>query len=189
MHMYGSVHTQIDMYVYIFYAWVLNSVLCHQYTSTCTCIYRCVLYMYMYILYMQALNECHAVIKFVSCRLTSVYMYLHAYTVPFVCTHMDVCMYNVHIHSLHAGAQGVSRSDRVCVRQVDVCIHVSTCMYCAVCTWTYACKCIIIYILYMQVLKECLAVTEFVSGRLMSVYMYLHACTVQFVHGRMHVNV
>ena len=66
--------------------------------------------------------------EFVSCRLTSVYMYLHACTVQFVCTYMDICMYNVHIHSLHAGAQWVSRSDRVCALQVDVCIHV----YCAV---------------------------------------------------------
>ena len=38
-----------------------------------------------------------------------------------------------------------------------------------------------IYILYMQVLNECHAVTEFVSCRLTSVYMYPHACTVQFV--------
>ena len=58
--------------------------------------------MYIYILYMQVLNECLTVTKFVSCRLTSVYMYL---PVQFVYTHMDVCMYNVHIHSLHAGAQ------------------------------------------------------------------------------------
>ena len=95
-------------------------------------------------------------------------------------------MYNVHIHSLHAGAQWVSRSDRVCALQVDICIHVSTCMY--VHTWTYACT-MYIYILYMQVLNECLAVKEFVSCRLTSVYMYLRACTVcMHTHGRMHVQ-
>ena len=91
-----ALYTQIDMYVYIFYAWVLNSVLCRRYSSTC--IYRCVLYidMYMSILYMQVLNGCHAVTECVSCRLTSVYMYLHACTVQFVCTQTDICMYNVH---------------------------------------------------------------------------------------------
>ena len=61
MH-FMTLYTQIDMYEYIYYARVLNSVLCRQYTSTCTCIYRCVLYMdiYMYILYMQVLDECLA---------------------------------------------------------------------------------------------------------------------------------
>ena len=96
---------------------VLCSLHAHTWTYACT--------MYIYILYMQVLNECLAVTEFVSGRLTSVYMYL---PVQFVCTHMDICMYNVHIRSLHAGAQWVSRSDRVCVLQVDVCIHVSTCM-------------------------------------------------------------
>ena len=103
--------------------------------STCTWTYACT--MHIYILYMQVLNRCLAVTEFVSGRLTSVSMYLPACTVRFACTHMDDCMYNVHIHSLHAGAQWVSRSDRVCVRQVDVCIHVSTCMYCAVCMSTH----------------------------------------------------
>jgi hypothetical protein len=46
----------------------------------------------IYILYMQVLNECHAVTEFVSGWLMSVYMYLHACTVQFVCTHMDVCI-------------------------------------------------------------------------------------------------
>ena len=45
--------------------------------------------MYIYILYMQVFNECLTVTEFVSCRLTSVYMYL---PVQFVYTHMDVCM-------------------------------------------------------------------------------------------------
>ena len=76
--------------------------------------------------------------------------------VLFVCTHMDVCMYNVHIHSLHAGAQWLSRSDRVCVLEVDVCTHVSTC---AVCIHTHG-RTMYIYILYMQVFNECLTVTE-----------------------------
>ena len=97
----------------------------------------------IYILYMQVLNECHAVTEFVSRRLTSVYMYVHVHacTVQFVCTHMDVCIT----------------------------------MY--------------MYILYMQVLNECHTVTEFVSGWLMSVYMYLHACNVcMHTHVRMHVQ-
>ncbi len=50
------------------------------------------MYMYMYILYMQVLNGCHAVTEFVSCRLTSVYMYMHvlcslyAHIWTYVCT-------------------------------------------------------------------------------------------------------
>ena len=44
--------------------------------------------MYTYILYMQVLNECHAVTEFVSCRLTSVScMYcLYAHTWMYACT-------------------------------------------------------------------------------------------------------
>ena len=101
---------------------------------------------------------------------------LYGHTWTYVCT---MYIYN----SLHAGAHWVSRTDRVCVLQVDVCIHVSTCMYCPVCMHTHGrmhVQCTL-YILYMQVLNGCLAVTEFVSCRLTSVYMYLHACTVQFV--------
>ena len=78
--------------------------------------YACTMYIYM-----QVLNGCLAVTEFASCRLTSVYLcslYAHTWT------------YNVHRHSLHAGAQSVSHSDRVCVLQVDVCIHVSTCAVC-----------------------------------------------------------
>ena len=71
------------------------------------------------VLYMQVLNERHAVTEFVYCRLTSVYMYLHACTVQFVCTHME---YNVHIHSLHAGYQWMSRSYTELV-SCSVCIH------------------------------------------------------------------
>ena len=79
----------------------------------------------------------------------------------------------------------MSHSDRVCVLQVDVCIHVSTCMYCLYAhTWTYACT-MYIYILYMQVLNGCLAVTEFASWRLTSVHMYL---PVQFVYTHMDVQ-
>ena len=155
-----------------------------MYLHACTVQFVCThmdvcITMYIYILYMQVLNECLTVTKFVSCRLTSVYMYLHACTVQFVCTHMDVCMYNVHIHSLHAGAQWVSRSDRVCVLQVDVCI----CIYMHVLyahTWTYACT-MYIYILYMQVLKGCLAVCVLQVDVYTCIYMHvlcsLHAHT------------
>ena len=189
----------ITMYIYLFYMQVLNECLavtefvsCRltsvymylpvQFVYTHTWTYACT--MYIYILYMQVLNGCLAVTEFVSGRLTSVYMYLRACTVQFACTHMDVCMYNVHLYM-----QVLNGCLAVCVLQVDVCIHVSTCMYCLyVHTCTYACT-MYIYILYMQVLNGCLAVTEFVSWRLTSVYMYLRACTVcMHTHGRMHVQ-
>ena len=73
--------------------------------------------------------------EFVSGRLTSVYMYLPACTVRFACTHMDVYMYNVHIHSLHAGAQWVSRSlcpagcTCIYMHVLFVHTHMDVCMY------------------------------------------------------------
>ena len=116
----------ITMYIYILYMQVLNE--CLTVTKFVSCRLTSV-YMYLHactvcmhthgrmhvqctynIIYMQVLNECLTVIEFVSGRLTSVYMYLPACTVQFACTHMDVCMYNVHMHSLHAGAQWVFRS-------------------------------------------------------------------------------
>ena len=86
---------------------VLQVYVCTHVSTCAVCIHTHGRTMYIYILYMQVFNECLTVTEFVSCRLTSVYMYL---PVQFVYTHMDVCMYNVHIHSLHAGAQWVSRS-------------------------------------------------------------------------------
>ena len=155
-----------------------------MYCAVCMDTHGCMYVQCTYtILYMQVLIGCLALTEFVSCRLMSVYMYLHACTVQFVCTHMDACMYN---DSLHAGAQWVFCSDRVCVLQVDVCMHVSTCMYCPVCMHTHG-RMHVQCTLYMQVLNGCLAVTEFVSCRLTSVYMYIHACTVQFVWTHMDV--
>ena len=64
--------------------------------------------MYIYIVYMQVLNGCLAA----SDRQT---WCLHVFTGVYcavVCTHMDLGIYNVHMHSLHAGAQWVSRSDK-----------------------------------------------------------------------------
>ena len=64
----------------------------------------------------------------------------HLYTSVFtgvycavVCTHMDLGMYNVHVHCLHAGAQWMSCSYRVTDRiGVLLCLYVFTGVYCAV---------------------------------------------------------
>ena len=127
----------IDMYVYTFYAWVLNSVLCRQYTSTCTCIYRCVLYIDMYILYMQVLNECHTVTEFVSCRLTSI---LHACTVQFVCTHMDVCI-TMYIYTLYMQVLNECHTvtEFVSCRLTSVYMYLHACTVQFVCTHMYVC--------------------------------------------------
>ena len=123
--------------------------------------------------------------EFVSCRLTSVYMYLHACTVQFVCTHMDVSitmyiyiLYMQVLNECHAVTEFVS-----C--RLQSILHACTVPF--VCTHMDVCITMYIYILYMQVLNECHSVTEFVSCRLTSVYMYLHACTVQFVCTHMYV--
>ena len=77
----------------------------------------------------------------------------------------------------------MSHSDRVCVLQVDVCIHVSTC---AVCIHTHG-RTMYIYILYMQVFNECLTVTEFVLQ--VDVCIHVPTCAVCIhTHGRMHVQ-
>ena len=99
-------------------------------------IYRCVLYIDMYILYMQVLNECHAVTEFVSCRLTSI---LHACTVQFVCTHMDVCitmyiyiLYMQVLNECHAVTEFVSCRLQSILHACTVpfvCTHMDVCMY------------------------------------------------------------
>ena len=130
-------------------------------------------------------QECLAVTEFVSCRLTSVYMYLHACTVLFVCTHMDVSitmyiyiLYMQVLNECHAVTEFVS------CRLTSVYMYLHACTVLFVCTHMDVCITMYIYILYMQVLNGCLAVTEFVSCRLTSI---LHACTVPFVCTHMEV--
>ena len=99
-----TLYTQIDMYEYIYYARVLNSVLCCQYTSTCTCIYRCVLYMdiymymYMYILYMQVLDECSCSDRQTRCP-ADVYIHVSTCTRIYRCV-LYSCVY-IHIHNMY----------------------------------------------------------------------------------------
>ena len=46
------------------------------------------------------------------CPAASVYIYMYCTGVycAVVCAHIDLGMYNVHVHCLHAGAQWMSRS-------------------------------------------------------------------------------
>ncbi len=65
------------------------------------------MYTYMYILYMQVFNRCHAVTKLVFAEV-SVYIYMYLQVVLYICIH--TCE---HIHSLSADAEWVSRSGSV----------------------------------------------------------------------------
>ena len=90
--------TQIDMYVYIFCAWVLNSVLWRRYTSTCTFIYctlTCTFFTFSAQSLHSVLNECHAVTEFVSCRLMSIHVYTCMYCA--VCMHTHGCTMYIYI--------------------------------------------------------------------------------------------
>ena len=92
--------------------------------------------MYIYILYMQVLNGCLTVTEFVSCRLTSVYMYL---PVQFVYTHMEY-IYILYMQVLN-GCLAASDEHSWCP-ETSVYIY----MYLQLCsvqlnahTWTYKC--------------------------------------------------
>ena len=115
-------------------------VLCSLYAHTWTYAWT----MYICILYMQVLNRCLAVTEFVSCRLTSIYcaVYMHTHG------HMHVqsytfftCRCSMSVLELVTNGVGI-------LRYIYMYAH----------TWTYACT--IIYILYMQVLNECLGASD-----------------------------
>ncbi len=114
--------------------------------------------MYIYILYMQVLNGCLAETEFLSCRLTYVYMYLHACTVQFVCTHyMDVCMYTVYMQVVNGCLATSDRQTWCPAASAYIYMYLQVCivqLYAH--TWTEACT-MYMYIVYLQVLNGCLA--------------------------------
>ena len=131
----------------------------------------------MYI-YMQVLNGCLAVTEFVSSRLTSVYMYLHACTVLYAHTWMCACTMYIYIPYMQVLNGCLAVTEFVSGRLTSVYMYLHACTVC-IHTWTYACT---MYIFYMQVLNGCLAASDehsWCPETSVYIYMYLQLCTVQ----------
>ena len=129
MYLYIHVHVhslhgvcvlQVDVYL-------LCSLYAHTWTYACTIIY---------ILYMQVLNECLGASDEWSWHPE---IHLHVFTVVYcavVYTHMDLGMYHVHVHCLHAGADlAASNRQNWCpAASVYICMYVQVCYCAVVCT-------------------------------------------------------